>query len=91
MQVRLCPTKWKAWFSFQCLLTLQITNSDFFPGAQAPVWVPLSLRASSFRSSEMMKFPLPMLERIPHHNCKQSRALRICVPKLEFGNKEQLA
>ena len=30
-----------------------------------------------------------MLVRIPHHNCEQSGALRICVPKLEFGNKEQ--
>ena len=27
--------------------------------------------------------------RIAHHNCEQSGALRICVPKLEFGNKEQ--
>ena len=30
-----------------------------------------------------------MLVRIPHHNCEQSGALRICVPKLEFGNMEQ--
>ena len=52
---------------------------------------PLSLRASSFRSSEIDEVPFPMLVRIPHHNCEQSGALRICVPKLEFGNKEQLA
>ena len=30
-----------------------------------------------------------MLVRISHHNCEQSGALWICVPKLEFGNKEQ--
>ena len=31
-----------------------------------------------------------MLARIPHHNCEQSEPLRIYVPKLEFGNKEQV-
>ena len=57
---------------------------------ELPAWVPLSLRASSFRSSEIDEVPFPMLVRIPHHNCEQSGALRRCVPKLEFGNKEQL-
>ena len=61
------------------------------PGAQAPAWVPLSLRASRFRPSEIDEVPFPMLVRIPHHHCEQSGALRICVPKLEFGNKEQIS
>ena len=48
------------------------------PGAQAPASDRL-----------MLMVPSPMLVRIPHHHCEQSGALRICVPKLEFGNKEQ--
>ena len=58
---------------------------------ELPAWIPLSLRASSFRSSEIDEVPSPILVRIPHNNCEQSKALRMCVPKLEFGNKGQLA
>ena len=56
---------------------------------ELPACVPLSLRTSSFRWSEIDEVPSPMLVRIPHKNCEQSgELLRRCVPKLEFGNRK---
>ena len=59
------------------------------PGAQAPAWVPLSLRASSFRSSEMMRCPFPCREEFHIITASKAELCGYVFPNWSLGTRNK--